>query len=93
MCRKTRIVDKKKRKDLCCLLMEFIINPKKGGKGKGCVGGDGVCQGGESGKMNGGGKMREAEGEKDEGKGGREGREEGESVNRRGAGFSKQQKL
>jgi hypothetical protein len=35
MCRKTRIADKKKRKDLCCLLMEFIINPKKGEEGRG----------------------------------------------------------
>ncbi len=85
MCRKTRIVDKKKRKDLCCLLMEFIINPKKGGRGKGCVGGDGLCQGGESGKMNGSGKMRGAEGEKDEGKGGG-GRGGGKGGGRRGGG-------
>jgi hypothetical protein len=72
---------------------------ERGEEGKGCVGGDGgVCQGGESGKMNGSGKMRGAEGEKGKGKGGgrgggrgdgRGGEGEGESVNRQGAGFFK----
>ncbi len=53
---------------------------QEGGKRERGVGGDGVCQGGESGKMNGGGKMRGAEGGKGEGKGGWEARGGGGSL-------------